>query len=504
MNLRDLALAAGIAIPNPGSEIEVGQITMDSRKVRPGALFVCTPGMTTDSHFYLADAAARGAVAAVTHSERGKAMAQSSGLAVVALAEERPLFNAAIVRMCEAFYRGPSDQLAMVGVTGTNGKTTTAWLIRDLLQAMGFSAGYLGTLGYQRPGHSVELSNTTPFPTELFELLADARDAGVQHLAMEVSSHALAENRVLSEMFKVGVFTNLTQDHLDFHLTMENYEAAKYRLFEPSENRALAIRSVINVDDAIGERWARNGNFVPWEVESEDRSRLVRTGSHGDLRAENTVVAVDRIEFDLVGGGVTHRIVAPLGSSFNVENLLSAIAAVFSLGYPLDRIAAACPLVRPVPGRFEPVPNEHGIGVLIDYAHTPDALTKLLKAVRTLSAGRVITVFGCGGDRDRLKRPLMAQAASAGSDFTVVTSDNPRTEDPSVIIADVMKGVEAGREARSIIDRRSAIEFAIDLAEPGDVVVLAGKGHEEYQIIGREKIPLSDRICAQDALARKG
>ena len=480
----------------------ITQITMDSRKVHPGALFVCTPGTTRDSHSFLAAAAEKGAVAAATHSKEGERIARELGLFVFPLAGDRPHFHWSILRMCSALYDSPTAKMKTVGVTGTNGKTTTAWLIRDLLLALQTTAAYIGTLGYQRPGFESELSNTTPFPTELFELIADAHDAGVAAIAMEVSSHALAENRVLSTMFDVGVFTNLTQDHLDFHKTFEAYECAKWKLFEEVSWRPEAIRAVINIDDAVGRQWAAKEHFAPWSAAPGRKSRLLTFGHDGDFEVRNATVEVDRIAFDLKTPDGMHAIEAPLGSAFNVQNLVAAVAAVFASGYSIPDIVVACAKVRPVPGRFEPVPNDHGVSVIIDYAHTPDAIVKLLDAARPLTKGRLITVFGCGGDRDRTKRPLMAEAASSRSDVTIVTSDNPRTEDPAAIIDEVMTGIVEGRQAIAISDRAEAIRRAIAMAVPGDVVAIAGKGHENYQIIGHEKFHLSDRELASESIAQ--
>jgi UDP-N-acetylmuramyl-tripeptide synthetase len=451
------------------------------------------PGTTTDSQSYLAAAKARGATAAIVYDANGMDLAASLGLAVALISD----FQDSIWRICDAFYEHPSRFMKVVGVTGTNGKTTTAWLVRDMLQTLGVPTAYLGTLGFQLPDENRELSNTTPFAIELYSLIAEARDHGARALAMEVSSHALAERRVDGVEFDVSVFTNLTQDHLDFHGTMAEYEAAKWRLFsELPEQTEKETVAAINIDDPVGRGWAPR-------LPADRRIEYSLSGA-GELRGRALEIGLDLIRM-AIRRGEGPEIVgsAPLGGAYNVENLLSATVAVVALGYDLQDVVSTFESLRPVPGRFEPVPNEQRIGILVDYAHTPDAIEKLLQAVRPLTAGRITTVFGCGGDRDRNKRPKMAAAASALSDMTIVTSDNPRTEDPETILKDVVAGILPGRPAQAIIDRGEAIARAIELARAGDVVVIAGKGHENYQIIGRTKHSMDDRELARRGLGMK-
>lgn len=525
MTLSGLLSEAGVQALGRVGDAEILSIVQDSRLVTPGALFVCNPGTTTDSHEYIPDAAAKGAVGAVVWSAAGLDTATRAGLAAVQLAEDRIGFNDGICRLCNTFFGYPTRSMKVVGVTGTNGKTTTAWLIRDMLSALGLKAGYLGTLGFQIPGEERELGNTTPYPVELWSLLAEARDKGVEAMAMEVSSHALAEHRAEFVEFDAGVFTNLTQDHLDFHGSMEEYEAAKLRLFtELPKQTEKKFFAVLNADDPIGAKWD-DEIVVPRLRFGIVRSSadLEMTPAEYDVRAFARSIAVDGIEMELTAFGEPNpRLISQLGGSYNVENLLAAVNSLIPLGIRLDKACELAESARPVPGRFEAVRNELGIGVLVDYAHTPDALEKLLDAVRPLTKGRVITVFGCGGDRDRTKRPKMAKAASERSDIAVITSDNPRTEDPIQILKDVAAGIEgvvdwsnvpgpehdlAGRDthgqaahATVIVDRRGAIAHAVKIAQPGDVVVIAGKGHENYQIIGRTKYPMDDRLMAREAL----
>lgn len=500
MTLSQLLRQANVHPAGYFGDAEVTGAQLDSRRCTPGTLFFCMPGTTTDSHRYLAAAQAAGASAAVVYSEEGLEIARSLGMPAVYLEDVRE----DAWKLCDVIFQHPTRHMKVVGVTGTNGKTTTAWLVRDMLTALGLKTAYLGTLGFHLPDEQRELPNTTPFAVDLFNLLAEARDKGMEALAMEVSSHALAERRADGVEFDVGVFTNLTQDHLDYHGTMTDYEYAKLRLFTdlPTQTEKT-FTAAFNVADPVGRRWSE----MLKGIRQVRYSLVPKLGAFGsmneglDLEAEAFEVGLDKIH--LVTNSpkdADNGFFAPLGGSYNVENLLSAVAAVHALGYPLTGINDWGAEVTPVPGRFEAVPNEAGIGILIDYAHTPDALEKLLDAVRPLVQGRIITVFGCGGDRDRTKRPLMAKAASERSDITVVTSDNPRTEDPRAILDEVLTGIVPGRKSTAIIDRREAVVYAVRLAKPGDVVVIAGKGHENYQIIGREKVPMDDRELAREAL----
>jgi UDP-N-acetylmuramoyl-L-alanyl-D-glutamate--2,6-diaminopimelate ligase len=382
----------------------------------------------------------------------------------------------------------PSSAMRVVGVTGTNGKTTTAWMMRDALRALGRRAGYMGTLGFDPSGERRELANTTPFPVETWQLLHEAASARVEDLVMEASSHALFERRLFGVRFACGVFTNLSQDHLDFHGSMEEYEAAKLLLF--TEYAGPGFESAINVGDPVGLSWSK---------------KLDVTVTFGAPSAELVVEPLEKSLSSLVlratyrGSESVFKI--GVGGMFNVWNATSCLAGLLALGYDLDEACRAMESVTPVPGRFESVPTGRGFGVIVDYAHTDDALVKLLQSVRELAPSRIITVFGCGGDRDKSKRPKMALAASANSEVTIVTSDNPRTEHPLAIIEDVVKGLVPGAVCETVPDRREAIERAVQLARDGDVIVIAGKGHEDYQIIGRTKHPMDDRQMARNAVA---
>jgi len=464
-------------------------IQMDSRKVRPGNLFVCWPGLSRDPHEFLADARANGATGAVVHSGEGLAAADTLGLATTRW--EPAEFADRAWRLCDEFYQHPTRGIKAVGITGTNGKTTTAWITRDALTSLGQTTAYLGTLGFQFPGHAEELPNTTPFVIDLYNLLDEARTAGVEAMVMEVSSHALAQKRADGLEFDVAAFLNLTQDHLDFHGSMAEYAGAKHRLFtELRDESTKDMTAIFNLDDATGREW--DGLY-----EGPTRS-FSQSCADASLRGIPESVGLESLRIRFESGGATAVATVPLGGSYNVENSVAATAILLALGYELEDAARAMETVRPVPGRFEPVRNDKGFTVIVDYAHTPDAVAKLLAAIRPLTSGRVITVFGCGGDRDRVKRPLMAQAATAGSDYVVATSDNPRTEDPEAILADVRPGLTG--EFEVIVDRAEAIRSAIGRATPGDTVVIAGKGHENYQILGKVKHHFDDREVAREAL----
>lgn len=493
MRLSELLHKSGVVGERFG-DAELTSIEADSRRARPGAAFVCMPGLGRDSESFIPQAAAEGAVAAIVSTARGVSSAQALGLAALRLDN----FEDALWRLCDVFHDHPTRGMKVVAVTGTNGKTTVASIVRDMLEALGLRSAYLGTLGFRLPDGMRELPNTTPFAVDLYNMLGEARDKGVQALAIEVSSHALAQRRAHGLEVDVAVFTNLSQDHLDFHGNMGAYAAEKRKLFtEFPRFTKKPFAAVLNYDDQVIESMAA-GFSVPIVAFTTDHAKSA------DLRIQVDEVRVDRMSvrfFDIDAQGAGVRAQVALGGGYNVQNLVAAVGAVRALGYPWSEVTAALKSVRPVTGRFEAVPNDRGIGILVDYAHTPDALEKLLDAVRPLTEGQIITVFGCGGDRDASKRPLMARAASERSDLTVVTSDNPRTEDPQSILDQVTSGVVFGKTSVSILDRGNAVAYAIHNARKGDVVVIAGKGHENYQIVGKQKLHMDDRELVRAALA---
>ncbi len=462
---------------NGARDIDVTGIETASHAVRPGALFVALRGMRTDGHRYVPQAIAAGARAVVVENPAEMPF----GATVVRVPDTRRALSA----LSAAFFGDPSLELDVVGVTGTNGKTTTSRMIGAILNEAGIACGVIGTVGAEFGDRTWRLANTTPLPPELHALLADMRDGGARAVAMEVSSHALALDRVDDVRFRVGVLTNVTRDHLDFHQTPEAYAAAKRRLFE------LAPVSVLNVDDALGAQWAG-------ELAGEGRHVITYGSTRGAaLVAEEIIVAADGSRFTVDARVFELR----LPGRFNVWNALAALAAARHLGVD-DAIAArALASLERVAGRMEHLRGD-GIDVVVDYAHTPDALTNALASLRETARGRLAVVFGCGGDRDKGKRSEMGAVAAGMADRLYVTNDNPRSEDPRVIADAIVAGI--GRREHVVeLDRRRAIERAIGEARSGDVVLIAGKGHETYQIIGERVLPFDDAAVARATLATR-
>ena len=491
MTLRELLQAVGIAAPPDAGTVPVTGLAYRSESVTPGALFFCVPGFVVDGHQFAPDAVQRGAVALVCERPLGTAVPE-----VVV-----PSVRAAMGPIAAAFNENPTAQLRVAGVTGTNGKTTTAFLARHVLESTGVRTGLLGTVHSVVGGRVEEVERTTPEAIDLQATFARMRDEGDAACVMEVSSHALDLDRTAGIDFDCAVFTNLTQDHLDFHGTLDAYYEAKRKLFEPA-NGGRRTANVINIDDEWGRKLAaETGNLITYAVDRD-----------ADYRARNVRYDAAGATFECATAAGAVEVRLPLPGLFNIYNALAAIAACGSLGAPLDAAAGALASARRVPGRFEPVEEGQAFGVLVDYAHTPDSLENVLSSARELlnqagGDGRLIVVFGAGGDRDREKRPLMGAAARRLADHTLVTSDNPRSEDPGAIISAIVAGAEAGApegEGSSLeveADRRVAIERAMDLARPGDIVLIAGKGHEQGQEFeGGRKIPFDDREVARDAL----
>jgi UDP-N-acetylmuramoyl-L-alanyl-D-glutamate--2,6-diaminopimelate ligase len=458
-------------------DVEISGLAYDNRRVVPGTLFFCVPGFSRDGHAFAGDAVARGAAALVVERELGL------GVPEVMVASAR----AAMAPAAAAFYGDPSGRLTTVGVTGTNGKTTSAFLIRSLLEAGGLSTGLLGTVKRIVGGESFDVQRTTPEAIDLQRTFREMVDAGDRACVMEVSSHALALHRADAIHFAAALFTNLTQDHLDFHPTMEDYFLAKRRLFV----EAAPGMAVVNVDDGYGARLAGElGDAVTFSLSGEASYQAisVSTGIGG-----SSFVVRER------AGGREVPLVSPLRGRFNVYNVLGAYAVARSLGVSAETCAEAISAAGQVPGRFETVDEGQDFAVVVDYAHTPDSLENVLVAARGLTENQLHVVFGAGGDRDRGKRPLMGEIAARLADRVIVTSDNPRSEDPASIIAAILEG--AGPEVESEVDRRMAIGSAISGARSGDVVVIAGKGHEQGQeFAGGRKVPFDDIAVAREAL----
>ena len=488
MKLRELLAAVDSVNYSAVADAEIKGLKTNSHACGVGDLFIGMPGTRVDGGDFWPSAIASGAVAAIVSPEAVQKNPPTDAAVVVSAAD----MTQACAQLAGAFYGYPGKKLKLVGVTGTNGKTTTTHLIEFLLTKANLSTALMGTLYTRWPGFEQTAVHTTPFAVELQQQLAEAVNAGCEFGAMEVSSHALAQGRVLGCEFEVGVFSNLTQDHLDYHRDMEDYFNAKALLFSPNY---LKGRAIINADDAYGQRLiAALSSERVWSYSVNNHS--------ADLWMSNLSYEPNGVSGILhtPKGNVAFR--SPLVGQYNLENLLAAVGAVLHLGLDLQSLAAAIPEFPGVPGRMERVQihPEQEISVIVDYAHTPDSLENLLKAARPFIPGKMICVFGCGGDRDRTKRPKMGKIAAELADVAVVTSDNPRTEDPEQILQDVLAGIPDTVQPTVICDRAIAIQTAILQAQPGDGVLLAGKGHEDYQILGTEKIHFDDREQARDAL----
>jgi UDP-N-acetylmuramoyl-L-alanyl-D-glutamate--2,6-diaminopimelate ligase len=464
----------------------IADIALHSRSVRPGSLFVAIRGQQHDGHTFVPEAIAHGAVAVVV--ERRLDIPASVTQVVV------PDSRVALASLSCTFYGNPSHALSLLGITGTNGKGTTAYLLDAVLARDGRRTGIIGTLGVKRGEGTTPLDRTTPEAPDLQRILRQMADEGVRDVLMEVASHALAQHRVDGCRFRGAVFTNLTQDHLDFHKTLDAYRAAKRLLFERVEPDGIAV---VNADDPSAQAMA-----------SATRAPVITygIGSRADVRAEDLRLHLSGAEFTAVTPQGRFPVRLRLHGRFNVYNALAAIAATNALGVPHKVIGPALAEFAGVPGRFEAIQEGQPFGLIVDYAHTPDGLENVLQAVKDFATGRTLVVFGCGGDRDRTKRPVMGRIAVRLADVAIVTSDNPRSEEPQAIIDEIVTGTRdrgpGTLRARVEVepDRRLAIRRAIELARPGDVVILAGKGHEPYQEVRGVKHPFDDRVVAREAL----
>lgn len=497
MKLKDLLSTLPVSdfLPHhPSLEAEVKGLTTNSHTCQPGDLFIGMPGTRVDGGEFWSSAIAAGAIAAVVSPTAAQKPAHSLDLQDSCIIPF-PDMTQACARIAATFYNHPAQKLKLVGITGTNGKTTTTHLVEFLLNQTQHPTALMGTLYTRWMGYQQPALHTTPFAVELQKQFAEAVEAGCQYGVMEVSSHALSQGRVLGCPFEVAVFTNLTQDHLDYHKDMEDYFQAKVLLFSPDY---LQGRAVINQDDAYGKRLIEQlPSARVWSYSIQD--------SMADLWTSDLTYESDGVK------GILHTpkgeiaFQSPLVGQFNLANLLASVGAALHLGLDLESIAQSLPQFTGVPGRMEQVQisAEQDISVIVDYAHTPDSLENSLRATRPFIAGRMICVFGCGGDRDRTKRPKMGAIAANLSDWAIVTSDNPRTEDPEQILRDVVAGISTDADSTVISDRATAIRTAILQAQPGDGVLIAGKGHEDYQILGTEKIHFDDREQAREALVQR-
>jgi len=490
MRLRELTDHLLVSRIVGDEDLLIQGIEADSRKVEKGQLFFCLPGHTADGHDYAPQALDRGAVALVV----------SRKLDLNATQVVVPDVRQAMAIIADVWYGFPSKELRPIGVTGTNGKTTTTYLIEKILSDAGAKPGVIGTIEKRYAGISFPMSGTTPDILELQKTFRDMLEAGTERVVMEVSSHALEQGRVKGTFFRTAIFTNLTQDHLDYHGSMEAYADAKGLFFSRlgnfySDSPSERSYAILNADDEASKRYARltAAEVITYGVENEAlvRASNVRVTSRGTSFRVHTFQGDQDVQLRLVG-------------KFNVYNALAALAAGICEGIPLEDAVRSLEATEGVPGRVEAVDEGQSFAVIVDYAHTPDGLDNVLRTVREIASGRVICVFGCGGDRDRTKRPIMGKIAAEWSDRVIVTSDNPRTEDPLAILKDIQAGlIEAGVEPSRYElepDREAAIHKAVEMASPGDVVLIAGKGHETYQLIGGVTYDFDDRLVARAAI----
>lgn len=475
MRLSQLLEGAGYSTAGL-KDAAVTLVTEDSRKVCDGSVFVCIKGAHFDGHDKAAEACEKGAVLVVAESDTGV----KNQLIVNDSREAFSLLSA-------SFFGNPAKKLRLVGVTGTNGKTTTCFLLKGIFESLGHKTGLIGTVKNMVGEKEYPANFTTPDPFELNGLFAEMVEAGCEFCVMEVSSQALAQQRVAGLHYETAIFTNLTQDHLDYHGNFENYIAAKHKLFE---NCSTAI---VNSDDEAYTAMLEGCSCrcITFSAMSDS----------ADFSAKNIEYKPDGVAYILVGIGKIERIKMGIPGGFTVYNSMGAAICAIELGMPMDKVAQALSVAKGVPGRIEVVPTDTDYTVIIDYAHSPDGLQNILAALRKIAKARIITVFGCGGDRDKTKRPKMGKIAADMSDFVVVTSDNPRTEDPQTILEEVAEGtVGAKIPVVKIVDRTEAIEFALNEANAGDIVLLAGKGHETYQILNTGKIHYDEREIVRDIL----
>jgi len=515
--------------PVPGSDVKIVGITADSREVRPGFLFVAVQGGTVDGHKYVGQAVEQGCVAVLVQQGCGVSD-KVLPVPVVSVKDSR----LALAELAASFHGHPELDLKIIGLTGTNGKTTSSYLLESIIRADGKEPGVIGTVNYRFCGEERPAPHTTPEPIVLFDVMRQMVDCGVSHLIMEVSSHALSQERLHGLYFDIAVFTNLSRDHLDFHSGMEEYFAAKKKLFtEHLKPEGVAV-IVVGEDspDVWGDRLARElletGNFTRYSPEpaksGESFRQLLTCGTgRGDVQAAGTVMDLDGIKTELYFPGGRLEVISRLVGDFNLQNILAAVSVGYVLGLERNRLADGVTAMETVPGRLERVSGPPGAKstagkVFVDYAHTPEALAGVLTSLRRLNQGRLITVFGCGGDRDRGKRSIMGEIAGRLSDVSIVTTDNPRTESPEGILADIVQGIKQGcpqleRKGAEILlnkgrrgydvipSRKEAIRVAVSFSGPDDVVLISGKGHEDYQIVGRQRHFFDDRLEAGKCLA---
>ena len=491
MKLADLLSQVAVVEIHGKIDVDVVQISADSRTLKPGSLFVAISGSREDGVRFIPEAIKRGASAVVLSTESARQVDLDSVDATVIVVTD---VRAAAADLAAKFFGHPSKEMRVAGVTGTNGKTTTTFLIQHICEAEMLRCGLIGTIRYKIGERVLPAARTTPDALETQGLLAQMRDAGCKSVAMEVSSHAIHQKRVRGVEFDTAVFTNLTQDHLDYHKTMDAYFEAKAELLLGlGAQRFKPGKAVVNIDD-------RYGSQLAGRLEREGVAAITfGQGARADFRASAVRTEFNGSSFQLDALGKSWLVRVPLIGKFNVMNALAALAASHAMGVDLRSAVLAMASAPSVPGRLEPVPARRAFKVFVDYAHTDDALKNVLQTLRALQPRKIITVFGCGGDRDRAKRPLMGAAAAELSDFSIVTSDNPRSENPESIIHEIVSGMR-GAAMEVILDRKEAICRAVQIAEDHDIVLIAGKGHETTQVNGSRVEPFSDLAVAQSAI----
>jgi UDP-N-acetylmuramoyl-L-alanyl-D-glutamate--2,6-diaminopimelate ligase len=471
----------------------IREIVYDSRQAKPSSLFVAIPGKNWDGDTFIEEAITKGASAFITQAPLDSLIGLglgSSNVTALRVEDSRKALSAVSAN----FYHRPAERLALTGITGTNGKTTTAYILEDLFKAEGIRTGVVGTINYHYGDKKIPANVTTPESLDLNRMLDEMVKEKVENCFLEVSSHALHQSRVHGMRFKVGIFTNLSRDHLDFHGDMDHYKNTKKKLF--LENRVQ--HPIFNIDDKVGQQFSKEFNVDAFTTGID---------SNADFKAENIVLTKSGCQFTLKTPFGTGNIHSNLLGRHNIHNLLSAGAGAMAQGISLEKIQEVFRCIQPIPGRFERIDNNHGFSVLVDYAHTDDALANTISAAKSFTEGKLIVVFGCGGDRDKGKRKAMGKAVLSEAGFSVITSDNPRTEDPEQIMDDILQGAPSsareGNDYMAIVNRKKAIEHAIQIAEKNDLVLIAGKGHEDYQVLGTQTIHFDDREIARSALRKR-
>ena len=463
-----------------GSEhLNISGIAFSSLEVKPGNIFVCISGFKTDGHDYAEDAIQRGAIAVLAEKD-------ISDLGVTCIVTDNT--RKALAQVAANFYEHPEKSFCLIGITGTNGKTTTTYLVKSVLESLGKTVGLIGTNQNMIGTEVIPSKHTTPDSLELMQLFAKMREKKADYVVMEVSSHSLSLDRVTACTFDVGAITNITQDHLDFHKTMENYLEAKGILYKITKS------GIVNADDMSASYLLENSkceSMLTYGIENEC-----------DMRATNVELSEKGVSFDLTFENKNYQVELSIPGEFSVYNALTALSCLVSAGISMNDAVNGLKTARGVKGRVEVIETGRGFSVIIDYAHTPDGLYNVIKTIRGFCKGRIITLFGCGGDRDSDKRPKMGKIAATLSDYCVVTSDNPRSEDPEKIIMQIVEGMKDGCEYSVVVNRFSAIECALDMAKQGDVVLLAGKGHETYQILADRTIDFDEREIVNKLLDR--